>query len=143
MVYTKYGLGRTPVENVYEDGEAVGFCFTMHQPDYRGMFLSCLVDLKVVVDGEEFPRDAISFELGSGRYTLDNLDTEVFNRWNYSELGRVSVKKPGGLSEGFHHLEAGILKRSSQDNTLGLWGNPEPVGGRRDFIIREGREVTC
>ena len=143
MVFTKYGLGDTPIRNYSENGQIAGFCFTMHQPDYKSMFLSCLVDLIVEVDGERYPREAISFELQSGRYTLDNLETEVYNRWNYIELGTVYVKKPGGLSVGQHHLEAGIVKRNSQDNTIGLWGNPAPVGGRRDFVIEEGDVVSC
>jgi len=135
MVFTKFALGEAPVENVVENGEVIGFRFNMREPDYRGMFLSCLMDIKVIVDGEEFPRSAISFTLQSGTYTLENLDTEVFNRWNYIEQGTVLVRKPGGLAKGPHHIEAGILKRSSQDNTVGLWGGGDYVGGRRDFVI--------
>lgn len=135
MVYNKFMLGDAPIENVVEDGNVVGFCFQMREPDYRGMFLSCLMDIKVILDGEEFSGKDISFTLESGHYTLDNLDTEVFNRWNYIELGTVYVKKPGGIAPGKHHIEAGILKRSSQDNTVGLWGGGDYVGGRRDFIM--------
>lgn len=137
MVFTKYILCDDPVINVVEDGEVVGFQFKMQQPQYRGLFLSCVLDIKVIVDGEEFSGDQITFTISNGTFGFDNLMTHGFHRWNFGERGVITVKKPGGLAKGPHHMEAGIKIRSSQDNSIGGYGTGADgyTGGYRDFVI--------
>ena len=50
MVFRKNFICEDPIENVVENGEVVGFCFKMLEPDYRGMFLSCLMDIKSTIE---------------------------------------------------------------------------------------------
>lgn len=136
MVFRKYLLSDAPIENVTENGEIIGFKLKMQEPDYRGLYLSCLIDIKVIVDGEEFSGDDITLTIASGTYSLSGLETQVFHRWNYIEEGTVFVRKPGGLAPGKHYIEAGIKTRSSQDNSVGGWyGGDGYAGGYRDFVI--------
>ena len=47
-------------KNVETDGKKTGFAFQMRVPYYRGITLSIIRNIEVTVDGEEFPREAIS-----------------------------------------------------------------------------------
>lgn len=94
--------------NETEDGGAVGFSFEMRVPYYRGFTLSILRDLKVTVDGEEFPREAVTVTVNGETFTLDEASTVIHNRWLFGRFGKVSVKKPGGLAAGKHNMDVTV-----------------------------------
>jgi hypothetical protein len=80
-------------ENVIEDGEAVGFAILARLPYYRGLGLSMIEDVAVTVS------------LRGRTWTLDEMETEYGDRWNFGEKARVVALKPGGLAPGRHHIE--------------------------------------
>jgi len=137
MRFAKYILDDGSVKNVVgENGEITGFQFTMQQPQYRGLFLSCVLDIKATVDGETFSGNQVTFTLSCGTFGFDKLETRVFERWNFGEHAVVTVKKPGGLAKGPHHIEAGIKMRSSQDNSVGgFFSDDGYTAGKCDFVI--------
>jgi hypothetical protein len=129
MRFLKYLLSDDPIGNSVVDGEITGFSLKMFYPNYRGMYLGYIQDIKVVVDGEHFNGDAISLTLKSGTYSIAEMQSCGFSRWNYAEPGEIFVHLPGGLKPGQHHIEAGI-------NARGYLGTHEDyVGGCRDIVI--------
>jgi hypothetical protein len=92
-------------ENVIEDGETVGFAILARLPYYRGLGLSMIEDVCVTVDGQPIPREDIRLSLRGRTWTLDELETEYGDRWNFGEKARVVALKPGGLAPGRHRIE--------------------------------------
>jgi hypothetical protein len=100
-------------ENVVENGEATGFAFLGRLPYYRGLGLSMIEDIAVTVDGEAIPREAIRFTVRGRTWTLDEMETEYGDRWNFGEKARITALKTGGLSPGEHKIEFAVRMRVS------------------------------
>jgi len=129
MRFQKYLLSDDPIVNRVVDGEITGFSLKMFYPNYRGMYLGYIRDIMVVVDGEKFKGESILLTLKSGTYSIAEMQSCGFSRWNYAEPGEIFVRLPGGLKPGRHHVEAGI-------NARGYLGTHEDyVGGCRDIVI--------
>jgi len=88
------------LENVAE-----GFAFQARLPYYRGLGLSMVEDVAVTVDGEAVPREAVLLELRGRRWTLDEMETEYGDRWNFGEKARVIVRRDQPLAPGTHRIE--------------------------------------
>jgi Domain of unknown function (DUF6379) len=94
-----------------DDGQ--GFAVQARLPYYRGLGLSMIEDIAVTVDGEAIPRKDIRFSVRGNSWTLDEMETEYGDRWNFGEKARVIVNKPGGLAKGEHEVEVGVRMRIS------------------------------
>ncbi len=129
MILQKYLLADDPIVNRVENGKTTGFSLKLYYPNYRGMYLAYISDILVTVDGRQFNGESIVVTLKSGSYTIDEMQTCGFSRWNYAEAGDVFVRLPGGLTPGQHHIEAGIKSRGY----LGTHGGY--IGGSRDVVI--------
>lgn len=99
--------------NVEVDGEVVGFEMRTRIPYYRGIPLSMVHDVEVEVDGEEVPAEDIRFTADGGRhwFTLAEMETVTFFRWEYEDEATVRVLRPGGLAPGEHR---GLLRVSAR-----------------------------
>ena len=95
-------------KNVETDGKKTGFAFQMRVPYYRGITLSIIRNIEVTVDGEEFPREAISITVNGETFTLEEARTVISNRWLFGQFGEITVAKEGGLSAGEHHIKVTI-----------------------------------
>ncbi len=135
MNFSKYLLCDDPFENVVENGEIVGFTIKMCQSSYRGTRLSTYLDIMVDLDGEQFTmeKEQITLTLASGTFTLKEMNTCMFHRWNFCEKGTLFVRKPGGIAPGAHHLEAGYQLRG-MGGFSGARGDGY-TGGYRDFVM--------
>lgn len=96
---------REGLHNVTEDGQTVGFSFQARLPYYRGLGLSMVEDLAIVINGQKVARENIRFALRGRQWTLDELETVYDDRWNFGEKATLTVLMPGGLSKGQHSLE--------------------------------------
>jgi hypothetical protein len=112
-MFDKHIICDDSLSNITEHGEVAGFSFLARLPYYRGLGLSMVEDLSVTVDGEAMPRDAIRFEVRGRRWTLDEMETEYGDRWNFGEKATVIVLKPGGLAPGKHVLQLSERMRIS------------------------------
>jgi hypothetical protein len=90
-----------------------GFALQARLPYYRGLGLSMVEDIAVSVDGEKIPRENVRFSVRGNSWTLDEMETEYGDRWNFGEKARILVEKPGGLADGDHKVEVGIRMRVS------------------------------
>ncbi len=104
-MFDKYIICEDLFSNVTEGGKVIGFQFNTRLPYYRGLGISMVEDLDVTVDSESFPREAIRVTLHGNTYTLDQMEKEYDDRWEFGEKGTVTVLKAGGLVPGEHKVE--------------------------------------
>ena len=124
----KYVLCEDGFENRLEDGQIQGFNVRMRIPYYRGVPLSMVDDILIIVDGVSYTGDDILFEVHDGTFTLAEMTTVVRHRWAYGEKATVKVVKPGGLAPGQHHVEAYVKLRISYLPIQGLAGGFADLG---------------
>ncbi|WP_066816974.1 C-glycoside deglycosidase beta subunit domain-containing protein [Sphingomonas mali] len=103
-MFDKYMICEDGFENVIEGGQVVGFAFLARLPYYRGIGFSMIEDVAVTVDGEAVPRDAVRVTKNGRSWTLDEMETEYTERWNFGEKVRIVIVKEGGLAPGLHKL---------------------------------------
>jgi hypothetical protein len=99
--------------NVVDAGEVTGFQLKARLPYYRGIGISMIENLAVTVDNERFPREALRVTLHGNTYTLDEMEQEYEDRWEFGEEGMLTVNKPGGLPAGLHKIELEAVLRIS------------------------------
>ncbi len=90
---------------VDENGEITGFQVCVRTGYYRGLWLSQFRPGPLVVDGEVFPRESLIWEIGGIQYTADEMRMIGDVYWQYATPATIHVRKPGGLSQGYHHVE--------------------------------------
>ena len=103
-MFEKYMIVENDVNNIVENGKITGFQIGARLPYYRGIALSLVEDIVVKVDGENVPRELIRFSAHNNTYTLEQMETEVNDRWNMGEIAHVVVEKEGGLPKGEHKI---------------------------------------
>ncbi|WP_044559175.1 DUF6379 domain-containing protein [Azospirillum sp. B4] len=104
-MFDKYMICEEGFGNVVEDGQVVGFTFLARLPYYRGIGLSMVEDIGVVIDGEPVSRQDVRFTVRGRTWTLDEMETEYTERWNFGEKAAVTVRRPNGLAPGRHRLQ--------------------------------------
>ena len=94
--------------NVEEDGKVIGFQFEFKAQYYRGFTLSIIRDIKVNVDGVDYPRESIRFGVNGETFTLEETRTTIDSdyRWEFGDYATITVLTDGGLAKGAHHIKA-------------------------------------
>lgn len=101
------------LERVADVDGKPGFAVLARLPYYRGLGLSMVEEIGVTIDGEKIPRADVRFSVRGRTWTLDQMETEYGDRWNFGEKARVLVQKAGGLAPGKHVVELAIRLRIS------------------------------
>ena len=112
MFDTKIIVPESLEKRILVDGHE-GFALLARLPYYRGLGLSMIEDLLLSVDGEKIPREHIRFSVRGRTWSLDAMETEYGDRWNFGEKARVFATKPGGLAAGQHVVQLGVRMRVS------------------------------
>ena len=102
--------------NVSVNGKITGFQLKLRIPQYRGLPLAMLQDLRVTVDGESYVGEKLRFTVLGRSYTLDEMKTVKNIYWCYEQFATVTVSKPGGLSSGMHTVEVRLLLDTGPPN---------------------------
>lgn len=127
-MFDRYVFWKEKVQNVEKDGKVVGFTLKSLIPYYRGIPLSMVHDVKVVVDGKEIERGKIRFTPdGENWFTLDEMETVTTYKWEYGQEATIFVEKEGGLSKGAHEITLSVAVRTDYV--------PVPFGGTRTRTI--------
>jgi hypothetical protein len=121
-MFDKYIIVGEEFKNVQKDGKVTGFQVGVRIPYYRGIQVSQIDDLELSLDGEPVPRETITVTLHGHTYTLDEFLNEDDDRWEFGEVGVLTVRKPGGLTPGRHTLALAPYLR------IGYW--PQTFAGR-------------
>lgn len=93
------------------DGQ--GFSVAARLPYYRGLGLSMIEDIAVSLNGEPFSRDDVRFSVRGNTWTLDEMENEHGDRWNFGEAANVEVHSGQPLEEGEHEITVAIRMRVS------------------------------
>ncbi len=99
--------------NITENGKVTGFQFKVRLPYYRGVFLSQLRLGTLFVDGEEYAKEDIVWNINGEDYTAEQMRSDFQTHWGVTTPAVVKVKKEGGLAQGFHDLTYGFCFSSS------------------------------
>jgi hypothetical protein len=104
-----YPIQQRGFHNTYdENGNIDGFEFRFVPKYYKGYWFTQCRFGNVVVDGEVFDRDSIIFEYDGMEYNREEM-FDLKKYWQFREPLVYKIKKPGGLSIGYHdvHLDFG------------------------------------
>ncbi|MBN1467779.1 MAG: hypothetical protein JXM74_05345 [Fusobacteriaceae bacterium] len=91
--------------NVLENGKTVGFQLKIRSLYYRGLWLSQLRPATVIVDGEEFSGDKITWVIKSKKYKQSKLKAVSDIHWCIDETATLILDKNNGLETGYHDIE--------------------------------------
>lgn len=111
QAYNKILICKDDIENVVVEGVTVGYEFKIKYPSYRGVFLSCIEDLRFKLDGEEIDKKDIYFYLNGKQFLLDELPECFKEYWFVREKATVRVMKSGGIAPGEHSLNVFMKHR--------------------------------
>jgi hypothetical protein len=103
-MFDKYMIVEDGLRNVSENGRTIGFQLHTRLPYYRGLGVSMVEDVSVTVDGHTFPRDAVTIVLRGRAMTLQAMESDYHERWEFGEVGTVIVRTEGGLAPGVHQV---------------------------------------
>lgn len=99
--------------NVIQGDNTIGFQVTIRLMYYRSVWLSQLRAAKVTVDEEVFSGDQITWTIGGKVYEQADLAVHGDICWHLLEPAILTVKKPGGLAQGYHDVEVQYSYSSS------------------------------
>jgi hypothetical protein len=103
-MYDNYMIVGEEFRNVSQGDEVTGYQLGMRLPYYRGIVLSLIGDTKLTVDGEVVPREALSVTISGKTFPLAELENEPVVKWEFGDVGILTVKKKGGLPAGEHTI---------------------------------------
>ena len=112
-MFDKFLILEDSLRNTVTDDTVTGFSFDVRIGYYRGVRLSLIEEIEVVVDGEEIPRSARRFIVKGHPYTFDEMETITHERWEMGEPATIAVDRSGGLPPGSHGIEVRELIRIS------------------------------
>ncbi|MDR0878556.1 MAG: DUF6379 domain-containing protein [Treponema sp.] len=104
-MYPKQFFNPQGFKNVTESGAIKGFSFDMKIQYYRGITLSIIRNIEVIVDGVQYPRESIRFTVNGETFTLEEMRTVISNRWLFGQYATVTTLVDGGLVKGPHHIK--------------------------------------
>ena len=99
--------------NITENGEVTGFQLKIRLPYYRGVFLSQLRPGTLIIDGERFEKEDIVWTVNGEDYTCEEMKCDWHTHWAVTLPATLKVRKPGGLSQGYHDIVYGFCFTSS------------------------------
>jgi hypothetical protein len=78
----------------------------------------------LVVDGEKVPLDKLTVTVGGRTFPMAGLEDEPVAKWEFGEVGIVTVDRPGGLQPGEHTVD---LQQHMKISYVpgGFWGKDQ------------------
>ncbi len=104
-MFDKYLIVGEVFRNVEQEGKVTGFQIGIRLPYYRGVVLSLLGDTDLTVDGERFAPEQITLTINGHNFRLSEIKNETEEKWEFGDVGILTVDKPGGLAPGEHTVE--------------------------------------
>lgn len=106
------GISEDSIRNFDVNGKTYGFQFDIRLNYYRGLFLSCINEFGVIVDGERADPIDLTFSINGKDFSAFNLNENISEFWNILHRAKVQVRRPGGLTPGKHEIELILILRS-------------------------------
>ena len=112
-MFDRFIINDKSFRNLYEKGERIGFIINARINYYRGIPLSMLDSVKVIIDGETFNTDAMTFVVDGKRYSFAEMNETANINWHFGDDLRIEISKPGGLLPGKKEVEMYLAPRNS------------------------------
>ncbi len=125
-MYDKYLIVGEAFKNVEDGGTVTGYQLGLRLPYYRGVVLSLVGNTELTVDGERVPTDAMTVTLRGKTFPFSGFEDEAVAKWEFGDIGVVTVAKPGGLKPGDHKVEVRQHMKISYVPG-GFWGGDSKV----------------
>lgn len=110
-------------DSLHADGADPRSCSVeVRMPYYRGLGLSMVEGVDLVVDGAAVPASATTFTVHGRTYPMTELPTVLDDRWEMGEPARIGFTVDEPLAPGEHQVTASVRLRISY--------MPVPGGGR-------------
>jgi hypothetical protein len=114
-----------------DDGRSGGVV-EVRMPYYRGLGLSMVEAVDLVVDGTPVPPERTTFTVHGNTYTFDRLPGVLDDRWEMGERAELAFETDEPLTPGEHDVAVSVRLRISY--------MPVPGGGRdRKRLTLAGR----
>ena len=125
-MFDKYIIVTQGFRNTTTDGgtpdTVSGYELGIRLPYYRGLGLSMVESIDLIVDGTPVPAESLTLTVHGNSYAVTDLATVFDDRWEMGEIATLRVAQPGGLSAGTHEVSVAQRLRISY--------MPVPGGGR-------------
>ena len=92
-------------KNIGQGEKITGFQIGMRIPYYRGVVLSLLDETRLTVDGKLIPQEQITLTISGKTLPLTDLERDPVTKWEFGDVGILTIQQPGGLPAGEHKLE--------------------------------------
>ena len=99
------------LESIIVNKRKIGYAFNIRLSYYRGLFLSCIEEFILKVDGQEVPMQDITFSINGKTFAASFLSECNTEFWNVIEPARIEVIKDGGLLSGEHDIDLTLMLR--------------------------------
>lgn len=100
----KYLIQTNGFRNFREGNEIAGFDVKIRLAYYRGIVLTIIGSLKLVVDGKVFEGSSLRLGIGGKFYTMEEAAREEVARWEFDSPAVLRVYHKGGLRVGAHEI---------------------------------------
>jgi hypothetical protein len=104
------------------DDGTPGGVVEVRMPYYRGLGLSMVEAVDLVLDGRPVPAPQTTFTVHGNTYTFDQLPTTFDDRWEMGERAQLAFETGEPLAPGEHDVAVSVRLRISY--------MPVPGGGR-------------
>ena len=101
-MFEKYMIYDEGFCNVEKNGEITGFQVGVRITYYRGVCLAVIDNFEVTVDGVNYTKDQMTFNVKNTAYRFEEMVGRTDIRWDFGEVAYLTIALPGGLSEGEH-----------------------------------------
>ena len=92
-------------QNVYKDGQPMGFQILLKTAYYRGVFLDIIGAIEIIVDGTKYSRDQLRLTIDGRTFTMDEAGRTEDVHWDFGTPMIVTVLTSDGLKPGIHEVQ--------------------------------------
>jgi hypothetical protein len=105
-------LQNDSLKNFYINGKVRGYEFDVRLGYYRGLYLSCLEEFKLTVNGEIIDEGNITFGLNNKEFAVSELKYLISEFWSITVPAKIRVYQKDGLKVGEHVFDLRLMMRS-------------------------------
>lgn len=127
-----------PIKNVDVEGAKVGYEFNIKYPSYRGVYLSCIEDLKFKIDHEFVDPSKVYFLLNGKQFLLSEIPECYKEYWFVRDKATVRIVQSGGIEPGQHEVNVYMKHRVPYTGYFGQYLTL--ISDRTKTLIAEGGE---
>ncbi len=100
------------LQNIYANGKAVGYKFTIYHNNYRNRALSCFEKFVLKVDGKRVDDCMIHFCVNGKKLLPTELPMLMCEYWGIRTPATIEVDQLGGLEYGQHEIDLVMMTKS-------------------------------